>query len=114
MNTANTKVVTATKAVTPVQKQLEEKRLRDTDNTSLWTVIALKDCEWSKKAVELLTEHKEQVKVINLNTEWQRRLVVEFNCRRSPAIFRGATYIGSYDALENYYKCSFFTDHEVI
>lgn len=119
MITANTKVA-ATKVVNQPttiptsKKEIEEKRLRDTDTTLLWTVIGLKDCEWSKKAVELLTEHKEQVKEMTITTEWQRRLVVEFNCRRSPAIFKGASYIGGYDALENYYKCNFFSDSEVL
>lgn len=116
MATANVKTTSTTTKVSAVPKVVEKKetRIRDTDNTVLWTVIGLPYCEWTDKAVELLKEHKEQVKLVKLNAEWQRRLIVEFNTRRSPAIFKGATYFGSYDALESYYKCNFFSDKEVI
>lgn len=116
MATANVKTASTTAKTTTTPKivQKTETRLRDTDNTVLWTVLGLTDCEWSKKAVELLKEHKEQVKVISINAEWQRRLIVEFGTKRSPAIFKGATYFGSYDALESYYKCNFFSDKEVL
>lgn len=116
MATANVKATTTTTKTSTVSKVVEKKetRIRDTDNSVLWTVIGLADCEWTNKAVELLKEHKEQVKLVKLNAEWQRRLIVEFNTRRSPAVFKGATYFGSYDSLENYYKCNFFSDKEVI
>lgn len=115
MTTANTKITTATaKPTGVVEKLINEKRLRDTDNTVMWTVVGLPDCEWAQKSINLLSAHKEQVKLIIMNAEWQRRLVVEFGTRRSPAIFKGATYFGSHDALENYYKCNFFSDHEII
>ena len=114
MTTANTKITaSAVKAIEP-KKEVNEKRLRDTDNPTLWTVVGLPDCEWTKKTVETLQSRNEQVKLININAEWQRRLVVEFGCRRSPAVFKGPTYFGSYDAVENYYKCNFFSDHEII
>jgi glutaredoxin len=115
MTTANTKITANTINNSKIVKEeINEKRLRDTDNPVLWTIIALKDCEWTKKTTDLLTSKKEQFKLVHINAEWQRRLVVEFNCRRSPAIFKGSTYFGSYDALENYYKCSFFSDHEIL
>jgi glutaredoxin len=116
MTTANTKAVANTVKTVSTSKPIEKKetRLRDTDNTVIWTVIGLQDCEWTAKTLELLKEHKEQVKLILLNSEWQRRLVVEFNCRRSPAIFKGPTYFGSYDAIEAYYKCNFFSDQEIM
>lgn len=116
MTTANIKAVANTvKTVsTPASSEKAETRLRDTDNTVIWTVIGLKDCDWTVKTLDLLKTHKEQVKFIILNSEWQRRLVVEFNCRRSPAIFKGPTYFGSYDALEAYYKCNFFSDQEIM
>lgn len=87
-------------------------RLRDTTSNYLWTIIGLSDCEWTTRAVELLKERGENYKYIELNSEWQRRLVVEHNTRRIPAIFRGAGYIGSYDVIENYYKASFIADSE--
>jgi glutaredoxin len=115
MTTANTKITANTINNSKVVKEeINEKRLRDTDNPVLWTIIALKDCEWAKKTTDLLTSKKEQFKLVHINAEWQRRLIVEFNCRRSPAIFKGSTYFGSYDALENYYKCNFFSDHEIL
>lgn len=115
MTTANTKVTANTINNSKVVKEeINETRLRDTDNPVLWTVIGLPDCEWTKKTVSLLQTHKEQVKLVVMNAEWQRRLVVEFGTRRSPAIFKGSVYFGSYDALENYYKCNFFSDHEII
>jgi glutaredoxin len=118
MTTANTKTSSSTAmTITPKiepKPEINETRLRDTDNAVLWTIVGLKDCEWTKKTTDLLTSKKEQFKLIYINAEWQRRLVVEFGCRRSPAIFKGPTYFGSYDALENYYKCSFFSDHEII
>ena len=116
MVTANVKSSTATAKASRITKPEEKKeiRLRDTDNSATWTVIGLTDCEWSKKAVDLLKNHKEQVKTVELNAQWQRRLIVEFNTRRSPAIFKGAVYFGSYDALESYYKCNFFSDKEVM
>jgi len=116
MATANVKTASTTvkTTTTPKPVQKNETRLRDTDNPVVWTVIGLVNCEWTKKAVDMLTEHKEQIKVINMNAEWQRRLIVEFGTRRSPAIFKGASYFGSYDALESYYKCNFFSDKEVL
>jgi glutaredoxin len=98
--------------MTETTEALDEKRIRDTDDNAVWTVIGLKDCTWTKKALRLLEAHKEPHKHIIINTEWQRRLVVEFNCRRSPAIFKGARYFGSADVLENYYKCTFFSSNE--
>lgn len=95
-----------------VAKEKNPHRLRDTTANFLWTVIGLKDCEWTNKAVELLKEHGEQVKYIELNSEWQRRIVVEYSTRRIPAIFKGSGYFGSYDQLESYYKCSFISDSE--
>jgi glutaredoxin len=115
MTVSNTKSTTSTIKATPVAKvEIEEKRLRDMDNPTLWTIIGLPNCSWTAKAVELLKEHKENVKVVHITPEWQRRLIVEFQCRRSPAIFKGPNYFGSYDALENYYKCNFFSDSEII
>lgn len=98
--------------VAAVKKETNPLRLRDTTSNYLWTVIGIHDCEWTKRALELLKERGEQVKYIELNAEWQRRLVVEYSTRRVPAVFRGSTYIGSYDVLENYYKCSFIADSE--
>jgi glutaredoxin len=98
--------------VAAVQKEKNPLRLRDTTGNFLWTVVGLKDCEWSSKTVQLLRDHGEQVKYIELNAEWQRRLVVEYNTRRIPAIFKGSGYFGSYDVLESYYQCSFISDSE--
>ena len=98
--------------VAAAKKESNPLRLRDTTSNYLWTVIGIHDCEWTKRALELLKERGEQVKYIELNAEWQRRLVVEYSTRRVPAVFRGSTYIGSYDVLENYYKCSFIADSE--
>ena len=113
MTTANTKTTTSV-VKAPVKQEIDEKRLRDTDNPGVWTIIGLQDCNWTKQTVDLLNQHKENVKLVHMTPEWQRRLIVEFNCRRSPAIFKGATYFGSYDALEAYYKCNFFSDHEIL
>ena len=101
-------------AATPVaaEKKINPLRIRDTTSNFIWTVIGLSDCEWSKKAIEALSSRGEQYKYIELNAEWQRKLVVEYNTRRVPAIFKGAAYIGSYDTLENYYKASFIADSE--
>lgn len=113
MTTANAKPTTSV-VKAPVKQEINEKRLRDTDNPSVWTIIGLQDCNWTKQTVDLLNERKENVKLVHMTPEWQRRLIVEFNCRRSPAIFKGAAYFGSYDALEAYYKCNFFSDHEIL
>jgi glutaredoxin len=87
-------------------------RLRDTTSNHLWTVIGLSDCEWTNKAVELLKERGERYKYVELNAEWQRRLVIEHNTRRIPAVFRGSGYFGSFEVLEGYYKASFIADSE--
>jgi len=97
---------------TAAKKEVNTLRLRDTTSNFLWTVIGIHDCEWTKRAIDLLKEHGEQVKYIELNAEWQRRLVVDYSTRRIPAVFRGSTYIGSYDVLEDYYKASFIADSE--
>ena len=60
----------------------------------------------------MLKEHGESVKFIAINREWQRRLLVEQNTRRVPGIFKGGQFIGSYDAVEAYYKASFITETE--
>lgn len=90
-----------------------ETRIRDTDSKNAWTVIAIDDCEWCDKTIKLLEEHKETFRVNKLNHEWFRRLVVEYEVRRLPAIFLGNAYFGSYAELENYYKCSFVSSKEV-
>lgn len=108
---AATAVAAPTKPSTPT---LPEKRLREVDNVAIWTVLGLKDCPWTEKAVALLKEHNENCKHVPITREWQRKLIVEYNCRRSPAIFRGVQYIGSYADLENYYKCWFFSDSELL
>jgi glutaredoxin len=107
-----TNPTTTTKTV-PAKTVIEDKRLRDTDNPSLWTVISIKDCPWAKKTVDLLKEHGEEVKEVAMTREWHRKLIVEYDCRRSPAVFRGAGYFGTYGNVENYYKCSFYTDNEI-
>lgn len=99
-----------TVAKTPVQKPIT--RIKDTDHNFTWTVIGLENCEWTTKAIKLLETHSEIVKFIPLTPDWQRRIIVEQNTRRLPAIFKNHAFIGGYDALENYYKCSFFSDSE--
>jgi glutaredoxin len=114
---ANTSAITtvATTIKEPVKTpETPDNRLRETDNVAIWTVMGLEGCPWTAKAVELLKSHKENYKIVFLNGEWQRKLVVQYNCRRSPAIFRGVQYLGSYADLENYYKCWFFSDSEVL
>lgn len=103
---------TAAPVAAELKKEINSLRLRDTTANYLWTVVGMSDCPWTQKAMELLKEHGEQVKYIELNGEWQRRIVVEYSTRRVPAIFRGNLYIGSYDVLENYYKTSFIADSE--
>lgn len=103
--------ITATTSAA-VKKEVNPLRLRDTTANYLWTVVGMSDCEWTQKAMQLLKDHGEQVKYIELNGEWQRRIVVEYSTRRIPAVFRGNLYIGSYDVLENYYKASFIADSE--
>lgn len=90
-----------------------EQRIRDTDNNNAWTVIVIDDCEWCTKTVKMLEEHKENFKTVKLSHEWFRRLVVEYEVRRLPALFLGNAYFGSYSDLENYYKCSFVSSKEV-
>lgn len=107
--TKSTTAKTDTKTVA-VEKPLN--RIKDTDHNYTWTVIGLTDCEWTTKAINLLKAHKETVKFIPLTPEWQRRVIVEQNTRRLPAIFKNHAFFGGYDALENYYKCSFFSDSE--
>lgn len=111
---ANTEIKTATvsKATTTETPTTPDNRLKDVDNNYIWTVIGVPNCPWTAKAIQLLQEHKENYKVITMTPEWQRRVIVEHNTRRSPAIFKNHAYIGSYDSLENYYKCSFFSDSE--
>lgn len=114
--TVTTKTViepkTETKIQEPVQS-LPEQRLREVDNIAVWTVLGIEGCPWTEKAVALLKEHRENYKLVFINREWQRKLIVQYNCRRSPAIFRGVQYMGSYADLENYYKCWFFSDSEL-
>jgi glutaredoxin len=93
--------------------ELSPYRMRDTDNNNAWTVIIIDDCEWCAKAVNLLEAHGENFKTAKLNHEWFRRLVVEYEVRKIPAIFLGNAYFGSYAELENYYKCSFVSSKEV-
>jgi glutaredoxin len=112
MTTANTKTTSTTTKVETIS--VDPKRLRDTDNAAVWTVIGLKNCPWTLKAVELLKEHGEEVKHLVMTKEWHRRLLIEFNCKRSPAVFKGAQYFGSYTEIENYYKCWFFSDNELL
>jgi glutaredoxin len=107
-----TNKITAAPVAAATKKEINPLRLRDTTSNFLWTIIGLSDCEWTKKTLNLLSERGEQVKYIELNAEWHRRLVVEYNTRRLPAIFRGSTYIGSFDVIENYYKASFISDSE--
>jgi glutaredoxin len=102
---------TITKPATKVEKP--EHRIRDTDNKNAWTVITIEDCEWCDKTIRLLEEHKENFKTVKLTHEWFRRLVVEYEVRRLPAVFLGNAYFGSYSELENYYKCSFVSSKEV-
>lgn len=115
--TEETKPKPTTARTTATAKKTETKtapdnRLKDVDSELLWTVVGLPDCEWTSKAISLLKAHKETYKRVDLNMEWQRRLVVEFNTRKSPAIFRGASFFGSYADLENHYKATFFSAHE--
>jgi hypothetical protein len=110
---ANTKAATTTVAAKPVVKQeIKEERLRNVDDDALWTIIGIEGCPWTEKAVNLFKEHKENFKHVLMNPEWQRRLIVQYNTKKSPAIFRGAAYFGSYGELENYYKCWFFSERE--
>ncbi len=102
----------AEKPSAAVDKQKNPLRIKDTTSDYLWTVVGLESCEWTKKTVEALKEHDERFKYIELNAEWQRRLVVEYGTRRVPAIFKGSSFFGSHDVLENYYKCSFISDAE--
>ena len=106
----STKITEPSKAV-----QIEKPnplRVRDTTANSLWTVIGIRVCPWSTKAVELLKEHNENYKYVELNAEWQRRLTVEYSTRRIPAVFKGSALVGSFDFLDSYYKCSFIADSE--
>ena len=113
MTTSNTKVVTKTVATArTVTTKINPLRLRNTDEEVLWSVLGLKDCPWTEKALALLKEHQEDTKHILITPEWQRRLIVEHKCRRSPAIFRGAQYFGSYSDVEKYYQASFFSERE--
>jgi|APGre2960657404_1045060.scaffolds.fasta_scaffold07148_6 hypothetical protein len=110
---ANTKTATTNVTAKPVVKQeLKEERIRNVDDTAVWTVIGIENCPWTAKAIELLREHKESVKPVILNPEWQRRLIVQYQTKKSPSIFKGAAYFGSYAELENYYKCWFFSERE--
>ena len=102
--------ITATTIPTKTVKPL--KRIKDTDRNFTWTVIGLQDCEWTTKALKLLENRQETIKFIPLTPEWQRRIIVEQNTRRLPAIFKNHAFFGGYDALEAYYKCSFFSDSE--
>lgn len=115
MVTANTKTATTTARAAPATAtKVDPIRLKDTNNPAVWTVIGLKDCPWTKKALSLLEEHTEEFKQLPMTREWHRRLIVEYNCHKSPAVFRGAQYFGSYADLENHYKCWFFTDNELL
>ena len=110
---ANTKTATTNVTAKPVVKQEpKEERIRNVDDTAVWTVIGIENCPWTAKAIELLREHKESVKPVILNPEWQRRLIVQYQTKKSPSIFKGAAYFGSYAELENYYKCWFFSERE--
>ncbi len=104
--------ISTTTATTSAVKEIPLKRLKDTDSNITWTVIGLPDCPWTEKALNDLKAHKENIKFIPLTPEWQRRIIVEQNTRRLPAIFRNHAFFGGYDALESYYKASFFSDSE--
>jgi hypothetical protein len=109
----NTKPIAEPIAAKPIAaKPVNPLRIRDTTSNHLWTVIGIEGCEWTAKALKLLRDRGENTKYIELNAEWQRRLVVEYSTRRIPAVFRGSGYFGSYDVLENYYKSSFIADSE--
>lgn len=96
----------------PEGKVIDPKRLRDTMSETLWTVVGLEDCQWTKKTIDLLQAHGEKYRFVPINMEWQRRLLVEFGTRRVPAIFQNHKLLGSFDVLEAYYKCSFITETE--
>lgn len=113
MTTANNKVTKNTASAETVVKTKPETRIRDTDANNVWTIITIKDCEWCAKTIDLLKEHKETYKQVNMTHEWFRRLVVDYNIRRLPAIFLGNAYFGSYSELDAYYKCSFVSSKEV-
>ena len=111
-NTPKAATPATTPAVTKVEKVMDPKRLRDTVSPTIWSVVGLESCPWTEKAIELLKSRGDSYKFIPLNVEWQRRLLVEQGTRRIPGIFKGPSFIGGFDALENYYKCSFITDTE--
>lgn len=89
-----------------------QKRVRNIDDARAWTVIGIKGCPWTEKAMALLKSKGETFRYVELNTQWQRTLIVSYNFRKSPAIMLGPTLFGSYAELENHYKCWYFSDKE--
>lgn len=112
--TDNTKVpVAQALAAGKKQDKREEKRIRDTDDTRVWTVIGIPGCPWLEKTKALLDEVGQPYVVNNINAMWQRRLLLDYHTKRTPAIFAGSQLLGSYTDIVNYFSCSFFSDKEL-
>lgn len=94
------------------EPEVNEARIRNIDANYSWAIIGMKDCEYTKKAVELLKSRNEKFLYQEINTEWQIKLTVNYGVNRLPAIFRGSTYFGGLPELENYYRASFFSSME--
>jgi len=90
----------------------QEKRIRDTDSNYSWTVIGMSDCQFTKEAVQILKDHKERYKYIPINMDWQRKLAINYNTKRLPAVFQGTDYIGCISELRSYFDATFFSEAE--
>lgn len=89
-----------------------DKRLRDTDADIFWTVVQIPGCPYATQAVELLESRGEKYKVVNMDTFWQRKLIVDVGTKRTPAIYKFSNYFGGLYELQAYYAATFFTDSE--
>ena len=115
MATANNTSIT--KALEDVKKPINKSETensnlhkRDIDIAEEITIIGVKNCPWTEKAIKLLNEVQQPYKYVELNAAWQRTLLITHNTKRIPAIFIGNKYFGSYAELSNYLSASFISD----
>lgn len=69
-----------------------------------FVVISGSRCKWCMKAIDLLSQHKLDYKVVHINEEpWVKDLMAKANLNTVPQVFRpDGELIGGYKALEVY------------
>ena len=95
------------------EKTLLPNRQKDIDDDRIWLVIGLENCPWTDKTKKILDEVGQSYQYININAAWHRKLLLDYNTKRLPAVFAGRQLIGSYAEVNNYFMCSFVSDKEL-